>query len=140
MASVRARLLSEARTLVCTKCGKYVEVKRIHELEEKPKCPECGSASIGLIERGPEEVWRVLELLERSPEKGKQSKVWKEVQETSKLISRYGKLAAIVLVGRGISPSEAGKILEEEDRLSDRLLELVLRKEREALLQRYKLG
>ncbi|MEA1904388.1 MAG: DEAD/DEAH box helicase [Candidatus Hadarchaeota archaeon] len=140
MASVRARLLSEVRTLVCTKCGKYVEVKRVHELEERPKCPKCGSTSIGLIEREPQEVWRILELLDRAPEKGGQNKIWKEIKEVSKLISRYGKVAAIALVGRGITPSEAGEILEGEDRLSDKFLELVLRKEREALLQRYKWG
>lgn len=140
MASVRARLLSEARTIICTKCGKYVKVRRIHELEERPKCPKCGSVSLGLVEREPQEVWRILELLDKTPEKGRQSKAWREIEETSKLISRWGKVAAIALVSRGITPFEAAEILEEEDRLSDKFLELVLKKEREALLQRYKWG
>jgi ATP-dependent Lhr-like helicase len=139
-ASIQARLLSEARTFACTECKRYVGVKSVHELEERPACPKCGSEAIGLVEREPEEVHRVLELVKHSPKQGRKSKVWEELRETSKLVSKHGKTAAAVLVARGVTPAMAGQILEEEDRLSSKLLELVLRKEREALLQSYKWG
>jgi len=135
LSSVRARLLSESRTFACTNCREHVEVKNIHELEERPACPKCGSEAIGLVEREPNEVLRVFDLLKRSPAQGERSKVWKEIKETAKLVSKYGKPAAVALVGRGVTPSAAEKILEEEERLSDRFFELILEKEREAMLR-----
>lgn len=132
IASARARLLSEVRTFACAKCGQYVEDRKIHELDEKPKCPSCRSQLLGMVEETVDEVQRALELPKRK------GKIWKSISDTSRLISRYGKLAAIALAGRGITPSAAEEILKKEKRLSGKFLELVLKKEREALLQKFK--
>jgi hypothetical protein len=91
-----------------------------------------------MVEETPEEVQRVLSLLERLPAAGKRNELWKGVLETSRLISKHGKLAAVALVGRGVTPAAAREILEGEKKLSGKFLELILSKEREALLRRFK--
>ena len=136
IASARARLLGEARTFACTHCKDYVEELQLHKLDEWPKCPRCGSTRLGMIEEPVGEVRRAIELLER----GKKSAVWRELAKSAELVSREGKLAALALAGRGITLSAAREILEKERRLSDRFLELVLEKEREALFKRFKWG
>jgi hypothetical protein len=76
----------------------------------------------------------VIDLLKR----GHKSRLWREALESAKLISRRGKLAAMALAGRGVTPSAAREILEREQRLSSKFLELVLKKEREALFRRFR--
>jgi len=134
IASAKARLLSEARTFVCTSCKEYVGELQIHELAEHPKCPRCGSSSLGMVEKSEEEVQRAIDLLKR----GHKSRLWCEALESAKLISRRGRLAAMALAGRGVTPSAAREILEREQRLSSKFLEHVMKKEREALFRRFR--
>jgi len=44
----------------------------------------------------------------------------------------------VALVGRGVTPEAAKEILEGEKKLSGKFLELILGKEREALLRRFR--
>ena len=132
-ASAKARLLSEARTFVCTQCRRYVEELQLHELDERPECPECGSPKLGMVEEPAEEVGRAIELLER----GRKTQTWMELLESAELISHHGKLAALALVGRGLTPAAAEEILAREPSFSGKFLELLLRKEREALFRRF---
>jgi ATP-dependent Lhr-like helicase len=134
IASAKARLLSETRTFACTQCKDYVDELQLHELDEELKCPRCGSPKLGVVEKSAEEVQWTIELLER----GRKSPTWQELQESAKLIGQYGKLAALALVGRGVTPAAAGEILAKEQKLSSKFLELLLRKEREALFRRFR--
>jgi ATP-dependent Lhr-like helicase len=134
IASAKVRLLSEARTFACTNCRRYVKELQIYELDENPKCPSCGSPKLGMVEKPEDEVRRTIESLER----GKKTSTWQELLESSKLISQYGKLAAVALVGRGVTPAAARDILSKEQKLSNRFFELLLQREREALLKRFK--
>jgi ATP-dependent Lhr-like helicase len=43
--SARARLLNETCNFICTNCWNYMEMIRVKDLPEKPKCPKCGSPS-----------------------------------------------------------------------------------------------
>jgi ATP-dependent Lhr-like helicase len=136
VASARARLLSEARTFACTQCRRYVEEKQIQKLDEKPRCPLCSSNELGMAEETEDEVRRAAELADR----GREVALWHEVLETSKLIARYGRLAALALAGRGLTVSAAREILAKEPRFSNRFLEQVLQKERESQFRRFKLS
>lgn len=134
MASAKARLLGEVRTFACTQCKRHVEEHQICELDEHPKCPRCGSSKLGMVEELVEEVQRAIELAER----GRKVALWQELLESAKLISQYGKPAALALVGRGITPARAGEILAKEPKFSNKFLELLLQKEREALFRRFR--
>jgi hypothetical protein len=86
------------------------------------------------VEEPEEEVRRALELFER----GRKTPLWRKLTETSRLVSRYGKLAVVALAGRGVTPAAAREILARSPKLSKSFLELVLRKEREAMFRRFK--
>jgi ATP-dependent Lhr-like helicase len=134
IASAKARLLSETRTFACMECRGHVAERRIYDLEERPKCPRCGSSKLAVVEDPEEEVRRAIELFER----GRKTPLWRRLVESSKLILKHGKLAALVLAGRGITAAAAREVLAKAPRLSNRLLELVLRKEREVIFRQFR--
>ncbi len=133
IASAKSRLLSEMRTFACLDCKKYIEEKRVYDLDESPKCPVCGSERLGMVEEPEEEVRRAIDLFER----GREVQPWGKLNETSKLIAGHGKISAIALAGRGITPSAAKEIVVKERYVSNRFFELVLKKERENTFKRF---
>ncbi|NIR16023.1 MAG: hypothetical protein GWN86_19715, partial [Desulfobacterales bacterium] len=123
--SAKARLLNEHRTFVCTKCWDYLEPMRIKDLPERPKCPQCGSRALGALRRGENRVYSLLEKKGQRLNK-MERRMHRQAIETGRLLRKYGKVAAVGLCGRRLSPEEVEKILEEEKELSDRFFELVL--------------
>ncbi|NIM44852.1 MAG: DEAD/DEAH box helicase [Nitrososphaeria archaeon] len=136
IASAKARILSEVRTFICVDCQRMIEEKRIHDLEDRPKCSYCGSTSIGMVEDRPQEIYRILEMLDRLPKRSKGFKTWRKVMETSKLISRFGKPAAVALALDAITLEKAADILERERRLTGRFFELVMEAEKRSIIRR----
>ncbi len=134
--SARARLLNEARTLVCTNCWDYLEMIRMKDLPEKAVCPRCGSSSLGLLRKEEEEVQSLVdkrgEKLTKNEDKMKEWAV-----KTARLMSGYGKPAAVALSGKKLRVSDVEKILREERELSDRFFELIIEAERNALKRRF---
>ncbi|MFQ6095540.1 MAG: DEAD/DEAH box helicase [Candidatus Bathyarchaeia archaeon] len=134
--SARVRLLDETRTFICTKCLDYIEMIRIKDLPEKPACPRCGSGELGLLIA---EIDKALPLVEKKGEKLRKDerKLMEMAIETAKLISEYGKAAAVALTGRRIRVNDAKEILSEERELTDKFFELIVEAEREALKRRF---
>jgi len=135
VASAKARLLSKVTTFICNECERYVEDKMVGTLPERPQCPKCGSYSLGMVEEPPE---RVKQMLLKTRKGVRRDKVLAEISSTSKLISRYGKPAAVALAGSGITPSLAEEVLKEGDWSTGRFYETVLEKERRALAQKFR--
>ncbi len=134
--SARARLLHEVRTFVCANCWEYLEMVRMKDLPEKPLCPRCGSSRLGMLRK---EEGIVQSLVDKGGEKlTKVEKKMKErVVKTARLMTAYGKPAAVALSGRKLRFSEVKGILNEEKTLSNRFFELVMEAERNALKRRF---
>jgi len=130
--SARARLLNETRTFVCTNCWDYVEMIRVKDLPEKPACPKCGAATIGVLRREEDEIRSLIEKKGEKPTKSEE-KIKEQAQETARLTSQYGKPAVVALSGRKLKTLDVEEILSEEKELSDRFFELVIEAERKAL-------
>ena len=109
---------------------------RIKDLPEKPKCPRCGSAALGLLKVEEE---KALPLIDKKGEKlaKAEEKLREQAVETAELIAKYGKAAAVALSARKVKPSEVAAVLEQEPKLTDRFYELVLEAERKALSKRF---
>ena len=133
LASAEARLMSEVLTVACLECRRFVGERKVYELGDPPSCPVCGSARLGVADAAESEVRRAIEFRER----GKTTRLWRQLVESSKLVSKYGRSALLVLAGRGITPSAAREILSRVRKPGRRLFELVLAKEREALFRRF---
>ncbi len=134
--SARARLLTEVRTFICTKCWDYMEMIRLSDLPDNPECPKCRSSALGVL--GLEES-RVQSLLDKRGEKLTKSeqRLSGQAARTARLISKYGKAGAVSLSGRNIQISDAERILENENRLSDRFFELVTEAEKSSLKRKF---
>jgi len=134
--SAKARLLDETRVFICTNCWGYIEPIRIRDLPLKPECPRCSSNRLGMLRVEEKDAYVLIEKKGQKLRKSER-RLRNEAVQTANLISSYGKAAAIVLSGKGLRPSDAREILNKESNISDRLFELVLEAEREALKRRF---
>ena len=134
--STKTRLLNETRTFLCTNCWNYIEMIRVKELPDIPKCPRCDSKAIGLLKVEEE---KALPLIEKKGEKltKNEEKMKKHALKTAKLIENYGKTAAVALCARRVKPIDVQEVLEKESKLNDRFYELILEVERKVLSKRF---
>ncbi|PVX24361.1 MAG: hypothetical protein CW716_10240, partial [Candidatus Bathyarchaeum sp.] len=58
-------------------------------------------------------------------------------QRTARLVSKYGKAAAVSLSGRNMKVSDAEEVLETEKVLSDRFFELITEAEKKSLKRKF---
>lgn len=134
--SAKARLMNETCTFVCTECWEYVDMIRVKDLPDKPRCPKCGSSALGLLK---EEEEKVLVIVDKKGEKLTKSeeKLRREALQTARLIAKYGKAAAVALCARKVQPSDVKEVLEKEPNINDRFYELILEAERKAITKRF---
>jgi ATP-dependent Lhr-like helicase len=134
--SAKARLLNETGTFLCTNCWSYLDMIRVADLPDKPKCPRCGSQALGMLKVEEE---KADPLVEKKGEKLTKDETYlKEVAiETAKLIEKYGKPAVVALSARKVKISDVAIVLGKEPKLSDKFYELVLEVERKALSKRF---
>ncbi|MCW3982461.1 MAG: DEAD/DEAH box helicase [Candidatus Bathyarchaeota archaeon] len=135
--SAKARLLNETGNFVCTACWDYMEMIRIKDLPDRPKCPRCGSSAIGLLKVEEEKAVGLLEKKGEHLAKNEE-KMRSYAKQTAALIERYGKAAAVALSARRVSTADIAGVLEKEPTLSDHFYELVLEAERKSLSKRFK--
>jgi ATP-dependent helicase Lhr and Lhr-like helicase len=135
--SAKARLLNETGNFVCTSCWDYMEMIRIKDLPDKPKCPRCGSFAVGMLKVEEE---KALGLVEKRGEKlaKNEEKMQVHAKQTAELIEKYGKTAAVALSARRVSAADIAAVLEKEQKLSDKFYELVLEAERKVLSKRFR--
>ena len=134
--SAKARLLNETGNFVCTSCWDYMEMIRIKDLPDKPKCPNCGSFAIGLLKVEEEKAAGLLEKKGEHLAKNEE-KMQSNAKKTAELIEKYGKVAAVGLSARHVSVADISEVLGKEPKLSDKFYELVLEAERKVLTRRF---
>jgi ATP-dependent Lhr-like helicase len=134
--SARARLLNETSGFLCTNCWSYVQMLKLNDLPDRPKCPRCGSFAIGIVKVEEE---RLLPIVDKQGQRltKTEEKLQSQALQTAKLIERYGKAAAVALSARRVQPSDVKEVLEKQPRMNDRFYELVLEAERKALSKRF---
>jgi len=134
--STKARLLNEVRSFVCTNCWDYLEMIRLKDLPDKPKCPRCGSTALGILTAEAEEVAPLIEKKNFKLTKS-ETKLRDRALEAAALMSKYGKPAAVAFAGRKLKASDVKEVLKKEKKLSDRFFELVIDAEKKALKRRF---
>jgi hypothetical protein len=65
-------------------------------------------------------------------------KICVHAKQTSELIEKYGKAAAVALSARRVSTVDIVDVLGKEPKLSDKFYELVLEAERKSLSKRFR--
>jgi ATP-dependent Lhr-like helicase len=134
--SAKARLLNETNSFLCTNCWSYMEMMRVKDLPDRPKCPKCGSSAIGFLKVEEEKALPIVEKESARLTKSEE-KLHDQALQTAQLIEKYGKVAAVALCARRMQPSDVRAVLEKESKLDDRFYELVLEAERKAMSKRF---
>jgi ATP-dependent helicase Lhr and Lhr-like helicase len=134
--SAKARLLNETSNFICTNCWNYMEMIRIMDMPDDPKCPSCGSHAIGLLKVEGEKALPLVEKKGHGLTKNEE-KMQFVAKQTARLIERYGKTAAVALSARRVNISDIKVALEKEPKLSDDFYDLVLEAERKAISKRF---
>jgi ATP-dependent Lhr-like helicase len=138
--SAKARLLNETRIFICSnaECSGYIEMIRIRDLPNNPTCPICESSFLGVLHIEEDAAYRLMDRKE-APKKS-EIKYWKRIVSTANLIAKYGKQAAIVLVGKGLTVSDAETILHRKTELTNDFYDLIIEVERERLKRRFEIN
>jgi len=134
--SAKARILNEVKTLVCTNCWKYVEMRRVKDMPATLECPECGSKLVAALGVADEDVKKLIakngtRLSEREKD------LVSRAEDTAKLVDEYGRLAVYALAGRRIMPEVAGDILRKYRKPTNGFFEALMEAERETLKERF---
>jgi ATP-dependent Lhr-like helicase len=135
MESAKARIYNETRVLACLGKRDWLEERQTKDYPEKITCPLCGSTEIGVFDRGMEEVAELQSTTRRS--KKEPPRWWQRGVDASKLVSMYGRRAAIVASAKYVDLTEAWDILAETVGEGDEFFERIVEAEREALRRRF---
>ncbi|MCS7367591.1 MAG: hypothetical protein NDF52_06905, partial [archaeon YNP-WB-062] len=130
--ATKARLLNEVRFFVCVENWDWWKPIRINDLNGEVKCEVCGSKLIAPLDVD-EGVVEDIVGKRGSKLNSEEKRIVEEAIENAKLISEYGKLAAIALAGRGLNARTVKPILESFKEASDAFYEKIMEAERKAL-------
>lgn len=133
--SVKARILNEVRTFVCTNCWDFIQMTNILNLADPLICSKCGSNRIGILKSSEDEVRKICN------KKGKLTVKEKWIEEravkTAKVISKYGRSGALILMGKNLRLHSIMEVLKEAENENKDLFELIVKAERRALRERF---
>ncbi len=107
--ALKKRLEDADITFVCTNCQKTWNTS-VRRADDKPKCSNCGAIKISVLRRHNRNQAKILTKKEKSREEIKEVK---RLHKNASLILSYGKPAIMALVGRGIGPDTAARILRK---------------------------
>ena len=107
--ALKKRLEDADITLVCTNCNNKWNTT-VNRADSKPKCVKCGAIKIAVLRRHNRDLAKVLTKKDRTKEENKEVK---RIHKNASLVLSYGKSALLTLVGRGIGPDTASRILRK---------------------------
>lgn len=107
--ALKRRLEDTEITLVCANCFNSWD-KTVERVSEKPKCAKCGAIKIVVLRRYNKNLAKILRKKDLTAE---ETKEYKRLHKNASLVLSYKKLAVLTLVGRGIGPDTASRILRK---------------------------
>lgn len=118
--ALRERLLKEDVVMVCMNCRTQKRSTVAH-LPEKIKCAKCGGVLMAALQPY---VKSHFAILKKGASNEDQRKELKRIYKNANLVMAHGKKAVIALVGRGVGPDTAARLLaryqtEEDEFLRD---------------------
>ncbi|MEM2073419.1 MAG: DEAD/DEAH box helicase [Nitrososphaeria archaeon] len=136
---VKARLLEEAFTVVCTECWNYIDNFRVKRLLYGISCPKCGSKKIGLSQEDEEKIKRLAYKMKTGTLKPpKQLKrVYRRIVKTAQIIEKYGGIASFAIAEPTLTLKDVEEILEKHKIFSDELVNKIIEVSKRNLKKRF---
>jgi len=107
--ALKKRLEESELYLLCMNCKHmwYTVVKRV---DKKPKCPRCGAIKIAVLRNYNKDLVKLLSKKDLSKEEQRELK---RLHKNASIVLSYGRYGLFALVGRGIGPDTAARILRK---------------------------
>ncbi len=105
--ALKKRLEETDISLVCTNCGNSWNTG-VGRAKGKLKCSNCGAIKIAVLRRYNRDIGKILT---RKNLNSEEKKEFRRLHKNASLVLSYGQIAIIALVGRGIGPDTAARIL-----------------------------
>ena len=105
--ALKKRLEDADVTMMCTNCHHSWNTVA-GRVSLQPRCSRCGAIKIAMVRRYDK---RFLPLLSKKHRTAEENKEVKRLHKNASLVLSYGKFAVLALVGRGIGPDTAARIL-----------------------------
>ena len=129
---VRERLLSETVRLVCIFNGDWDAIRVVDQLNQKVRCPKCGSTLIAATYTRNDQLLRVVQKKKRNSKlTPEEDHLWRQACFSASLVQTKGREAVVVMSGRGVGPATATRILRRVHRTEEDLYLDILKAERE---------
>ena len=107
LSALKTRLMSEDIILVCMNC-RTQKRGSVESLPERIKCTKCGGVVIAAIRPYSK---KDLSILRKGAATEDETKALKKIYKNANLVMAHGRKAVMALVGRGVGPDTAGRIL-----------------------------
>ena len=124
---VRNSVMFSRVELVCMDCGHRLEPAKISELQEKPKCKNCGSTLLAILPRYRQHAEEVIRMrVQGAVLSEEETELLSRLRRSADIVSSYGRRGLIALSVYGVGPQTAMRVLSkmhyhEEDLLRDLL-------------------
>ncbi|EMR75583.1 Lhr-like helicase [Thermoplasmatales archaeon SCGC AB-540-F20] len=109
--ALKKRLEGTDILLVCTNCN-HSWTTSVSRADLQPKCSKCGAIKIVALRRYNRDPAKLLMKKGRTKEEDREVK---KLHKNASLVLSYGKFALLTLMGRGIGPDTAARILRRYD-------------------------
>ncbi len=105
--ALKTRLLSEDVILVCMNC-RTRKRGSVESLPERVSCANCGGVVLAAMRPYAK---KDLTILRKGASDDEELRILKKIYKNANLVTAHGRKAVMALVGRGIGPDTAGRIL-----------------------------
>ncbi|MCK5636814.1 MAG: hypothetical protein KAH91_05270, partial [Thermoplasmatales archaeon] len=105
--ALKKRLEDTNILLVCTNCN-HSWTTSVSRADLQPKCSKCGAIKIAVLRRYNRDLAKLLTKKDRTKEEDKEVR---RLHKNASLVLNYRKFALLALMGRGIGPDTAARIL-----------------------------
>jgi ATP-dependent Lhr-like helicase len=111
--ALKKRLEDADVTMVCTNCHRSWNTVA-GRISLQPTCSRCGAIKIAVVRRYNK---KFLPLISKKHRTAEENKEVRRLHKNASLVLSYGKFAVLALVGRGIGPDTAARILGRFNKL-----------------------
>jgi ATP-dependent Lhr-like helicase len=127
----KQRLLNTKVRLVCVNCGDWEQSYIVKELPKDVKCRKCGARLIAPLNYRTIGATKLIKkILRKVDASTDERKKYEKLKQTADLFLVYRDKAVKALVGRGVGPQTAKRILAKYHKDEDALFRDVLEAER----------
>jgi ATP-dependent Lhr-like helicase len=111
--ALKNRLNETDITLACTNCYHTWDTS-VGRVQKQLHCPNCGAIKISALHRRSRDLARFLSKKQRTSQENREVA---RLHKNASLVLSYGKIALMALMGRGIGPDTAARILRRYNRI-----------------------